>query len=211
MALDGINFLKYNEFMIGDSHSSLTDTLNRPLKELIELFGTGQADTQVTRNHIKINSGTEVEASVVTDDIVYWDEVSNKWIKAYLEADGIIDVEKGIVYIFGLYEFQSIDTLVPGTKYYLDLDIPGAITDDPFSGVLVGRAFTTTKILNVCTGGEGSGSGGNTISEGMVTHTNTISHNLTVRSANNTISAGPIIVEDGYTVTVEDGANWVIV
>jgi hypothetical protein len=42
-------------------------------------------------------------------------------------------------------------------------------------------------------------------------NSNTISENVTVTSGNNGISAGPITIATGFTVTVANGANWVIV
>jgi hypothetical protein len=39
----------------------------------------------------------------------------------------------------------------------------------------------------------------------------TIAENVTVTAGNNGLSAGPITVNSGFTVTVESGANWVIV
>jgi hypothetical protein len=42
-------------------------------------------------------------------------------------------------------------------------------------------------------------------------NSNTISENVTVTSGNNGISAGPITIASGFTVTVANGANWVIV
>lgn len=38
----------------------------------------------------------------------------------------------------------------------------------------------------------------------------TISENITIPAAYNTMSAGPVTIEDGYTVTLEDGAVWII-
>lgn len=40
---------------------------------------------------------------------------------------------------------------------------------------------------------------------------NSISENITVTAGNNGLSAGPITINTGYTVTVETGAAWVIV
>jgi hypothetical protein len=39
----------------------------------------------------------------------------------------------------------------------------------------------------------------------------TIGENVTVTTGNNGLSAGPITISDGFTVTVESGANWTIV
>lgn len=40
---------------------------------------------------------------------------------------------------------------------------------------------------------------------------NSISENITVTAGNNGLSAGPITINTGFTVTVQTGANWVIV
>lgn len=42
-------------------------------------------------------------------------------------------------------------------------------------------------------------------------NSNTISENVTITAGNNGLSAAPISIASGYTVTVETGANWTIV
>lgn len=39
----------------------------------------------------------------------------------------------------------------------------------------------------------------------------TINQNITIGATDNVLSAGPMIVGDGYTVTIQDGGEWVIV
>lgn len=39
----------------------------------------------------------------------------------------------------------------------------------------------------------------------------TITANITIIASNNALSAGPITIADGVTVTIEDGATWTIV
>ena len=160
--IDGINFIQYNENMVGANHPlALTDTLNRALIEFITKLDTGGGDTQVLRTNVKIASSTDIAAGVVSDDIVWFNPSSLKWEKAIDDnAVGIIDVENLMVLISGMYTFKTINNLTVGTKYYLDASTPGAITDLDSSGVLVGTAFGTGTILNVTTSGSGSGSGG---------------------------------------------------
>ena len=57
----------------------------------------------------------------------------------------------------------------------------------------------------------GSVGGGNTTDEGLYEHSNTISANYSITSGNNAITAGPITVNTGVTVTVPSGSTWVIV
>ena len=153
--IDGINFIQYNENMVGANHPlALTDTLNRALIEFITKLDTGGGDTQVMRTNVKIASSTDIAAGVVSDDIVWFNPSSLKWEKAIDDnAVGIIDVENLMVLISGMYTFKTINNLTVGTKYYLDASTPGAITDLDSSGVLVGTAFGTGTILNVTTSG----------------------------------------------------------
>lgn len=41
-------------------------------------------------------------------------------------------------------------------------------------------------------------------------NSNSIGENVTITTGNNGLSAGPITINDGFAVTVADGATWVI-
>ena len=53
--------------------------------------------------------------------------------------------------------------------------------------------------------------GGNSTQSGLWEHANVISANYSIASGNNALSAGPITVNSGVTVTVPSGSNWTIV
>ncbi len=53
--------------------------------------------------------------------------------------------------------------------------------------------------------------GGNTTDKGLYEMAHTISANYAMTSGNNAISAGPITIDTGISVTVETGSTWVIV
>ena len=53
--------------------------------------------------------------------------------------------------------------------------------------------------------------GGNTTGEGLYEMANTISSNYSITSGNNAMSAGPITVNSGVSVTVPSGSVWTIV
>jgi hypothetical protein len=53
--------------------------------------------------------------------------------------------------------------------------------------------------------------GSNITSQGLYENANTISANYTIGTSNNAISAGPITVASGVTVTVPSGSVWTIV
>ena len=52
--------------------------------------------------------------------------------------------------------------------------------------------------------------GGNTTSNGLYEHAHTISENYTIGTNNNAISAGPVSVNGGVSVTVPSGSTWVV-
>jgi hypothetical protein len=52
---------------------------------------------------------------------------------------------------------------------------------------------------------------GSAATKAIAYNANTISENVTVTTGNNGLSAGPITIANGFTVTVANGANWVIV
>ena len=53
--------------------------------------------------------------------------------------------------------------------------------------------------------------GGNTTSNGLWENNATISANYTITSGNNALSAGPITISSGVTVTVPSGSTWTVV
>jgi hypothetical protein len=53
--------------------------------------------------------------------------------------------------------------------------------------------------------------GASGVTLGFFEHTHTISSNLTISTDYNALSAGPITVDTGYSVTVPTGSTWVIV
>lgn len=55
------------------------------------------------------------------------------------------------------------------------------------------------------------GGGSNITTLGLYENSNTISANYTIGTGNNAVSAGPITINSGVTVTVPSGSNWVIV
>lgn len=59
--------------------------------------------------------------------------------------------------------------------------------------------------------GEKPNSGGAPQNQFMKEHDATVTGDYTLEAGRNGVSAGPITVEDGVTITIEDGARWVIV
>lgn len=85
---------------------------------------------------------------------------------------------------------------------------------------LIAGNFTTTGAAASIAAGLGGGGGGGVDSAGTLTlvgidgivreHSHTISTNYTLDSAKNGIVAGPIFIDSGVTVTINDSATLVI-
>jgi len=75
---------------------------------------------------------------------------------------------------------------------------------------LDGQALVYDSASDQWVNGEGSGSG-NAASDSIQLNFNTISENYTFETGYNGVSAGPITIADGFTVTVPDGSAWSIV
>jgi hypothetical protein len=52
---------------------------------------------------------------------------------------------------------------------------------------------------------------GSAATKAIAYNSQTIAENVTVTAGNNGYSAGPVTINDGFTVTVQDGARWVII
>jgi len=52
--------------------------------------------------------------------------------------------------------------------------------------------------------------GGNTTDKGLYEHAHTISANYSITSGNNAMTAGPITINSGISVTIPTGSTWVI-
>ena len=53
--------------------------------------------------------------------------------------------------------------------------------------------------------------GGNTTANGLWENSNTITSNYTITTNYNAMSAGPVTVDTGVTVTIPTGSRWVVV
>ena len=51
----------------------------------------------------------------------------------------------------------------------------------------------------------------NNNSSGLIQHANTVTYNVVVADNHNAMSAGPITIDSGVSVTVPSGSTWIIV
>jgi hypothetical protein len=79
--------------------------------------------------------------------------------------------------------------------------------------VLPSADGTSGQVISTDGGGNLSftTAGGNSTTEGLYEMANTISTNYTIGTGNNAISAGPIAIDTGITVTIPTGSVWSIV
>lgn len=109
---------------------------------------------------------------------------------------------------------DDIDSIVAGlTSSTGSLKVPTGTTAQrdgtPSAGYL--RWNTTDTSAEVYDGSAWTAvGGGNTTDEGLYEHSHTISANYSITSGNNALTAGPITINSGVSVTVPTGSTWVI-
>ena len=105
---------------------------------------------------------------------------------------------------------QVLTTNGAGTLSFADASTVAALndlTDVSTSGITNGQ----TIVYNSGTSSfEPGTAGGNTAVVGWENQV-TVAENYTITSGNNMVSAGPITIDTGYTVTVPTGSRWVVV
>jgi len=148
MPIPTIPYIQYNEKLVGENHPLfLADTINRPIRQLVDYLQSGESDIPVARLNIKVDSISDIAFDVVNDDVVWFNPSTMKFERAFDEMTGIIDIDNLIVYTYGMYDLKQTSTLIKGEKYYLDTTVPGKLTLT--EGKLVGVAYGTSKILNL--------------------------------------------------------------
>ena len=78
--------------------------------------------------------------------------------------------------------------------------------------VAVANLGTGTPSSSTYLRGDGAWStvSSNSTSSGLYEHANTISANYTIGTGNNALTAGPITINTGVSVTVPTGSTWVV-
>jgi hypothetical protein len=108
----------------------------------------------------------------------------------------------------------QFDGVLTMTHHATNLDLPSEANITTAAGdVAVFQSTAANQVQCICyTRASGEPIvGGATATLGFFEHTHTISSNLTITTDYNAISAGPITVASGYSVTVPSGSTWVIV
>lgn len=120
----------------------------------------------------------------------------------------------GDVHLDNQEELRFEEATANGNNY-VGFKSPAAITSNvvwtlPATDGLAGQALVTdaSGTLSWAAAGGASGAGTNLWA---LEHDNTISGSYTIGAGKNVVSAGPLTINSGVTVTVPAGSNWVIV
>ena len=107
----------------------------------------------------------------------------------------------------------QFDGILTMTHHATNLDLPGEANITTAAGDVATFQSTGSNTVQCICYTRASGEpivGGATATLGFFEHTHTISSDLTITTDYNAISAGPITVASGYSVTVPSGSTWVI-
>lgn len=140
------------------------------------------------------------DGNALTSGDLYFNTVANR-LKVY----------SGSAWLFAIVDTTTVVAKTSGTGSAVVPTGTEAQRDgSPTAGYF--RFNTDTTSFEGYDGTEwGAVGGGNTTGNGLWEHANTISANYTIASGNNALSAGPITVNSGVSVTVPSGSNWTIV
>ena len=108
----------------------------------------------------------------------------------------------------------QFDGALTMTHHATNLDLPGEANITTAAGDVATFQSTGANTVQCINYSRASGEpivGAATATLGFFEHTHTISSNLTITTDYNALSAGPITVASGYSVTVPSGSTWVIV
>jgi len=107
----------------------------------------------------------------------------------------------------------QFDGVLTMTHHATNIDLPGEANITTAAGDVATFQSTGSNTVQCINYTRASGEpivGAATATLGFFEHTHTISSNLTITTDYNALSAGPITVASGYSVTVPSGSTWVI-
>ena len=166
--------------------------------------------------------------SIQNANLLSWNSTSSKWENRNLAASDIpsLDASKittgtlsaarmgsgtanSTTYLRGDRTWQTITSGATITNITTNGNYYPTFTTTT-SGAMTDASVTSTKLsFNPSTGNLKSTSF--EASSGFILNSNTILANFTVSAGLNAMSAGPINVADGVTVTISDGSAWTVV
>jgi hypothetical protein len=107
----------------------------------------------------------------------------------------------------------QFDGVLTMTHHATNLDLPGEANITTAAGDVATFQSTAANQVQCINYTRADGTaivGASGVTLGFFEHTHTISSNLTITTDYNALSAGPITIASGYSVTVPSGSTWVI-
>jgi hypothetical protein len=108
----------------------------------------------------------------------------------------------------------QFDGVLTMTHHATNIDLPGEANITTAAGDVATFQSTgsnTVQCINYTRADGTAIVGASGVTLGFFEHTHTISSNLTITTDYNALSASPITIASGYSVTVPSGSTWVIV
>ena len=154
-----------------------------------------------------VYQGQNVDIGTPSDDVVDTAHIKDNAITAAKIADGTIVAADIGADAVGLSELSATGTASSST--FLRGDNSWQTVDAlPSQSGHAGKYLTT----NATTASWATlDTDANTTTKGLYEHAHTISANYSITSGNNAITAGPITINNGISVTVPTGSVWMIV
>jgi hypothetical protein len=152
-----------------------------------------------------VYQGQNVDIGTPSDDVVDTAHIKDNAITAAKIADGTIVAADIGADAVGLSELSATGTASNST--FLRGDNSWQVVDSlPSQSGHAGKFLTTDA-----TDASWAVLSSNTTTKGLYEHAHTISANYSITSGNNAITAGPITINNGISVTVPTGSVWMIV
>jgi len=202
-------------------------------------FGAGAKDVFVTypaEQAVVTNEAQVLTNKTVTDSTFFIQDEADNTKKAQFQLSGISTATTRTYTLpnltGSLATIGSLTQTFSGTTTFSAATVTvGSATGASTYGIGTGVTTTgNTKNVNIGISGAsgsttlvtvGSATSGATsrttvngnliAASGLVENSATISHNYAIQAGNNAMSAGPIEIADGVTVTVPDGSTWTVV
>ena len=154
-----------------------------------------------------VYQGQNVDIGTPSDDVVDTAHIKDNAITAAKIADGTIVAADIGADAVGLSELSatgtaSSSTFLRGDNAWVAVDALPSQTSNSGKYLTTNGSTASWAVLDT---------DANTTTKGLYEHAHTISANYSITSGNNAITAGPITINTGISVTVPTGSAWVIV
>ena len=152
-----------------------------------------------------VYQGQNVDIGTPSDDVVDTAHIKDNAITAAKIADGAIlaaDIGADAVGLSELSATGTTDatTFLRGDNTWVAVDALPSQSGNSGEFLTTNGSTASWAVLS-----------GNTTTKGLYEHAHTISVNYSITSGNNALTAGPITINNGISVTVPTGSSWIII